>query len=99
MLLLKDRKQNVLMTYAEWATLDSGTVKTLDERGGRLRIFSLDGRLRYTSDSSLGFGERESHHPVAGRIDIDESAALDSSMVYWFRFFSRLEQDLGVRLS
>ena len=36
---------------------------------GRLRIFSLDGRLRYTSDSSLGFGERESHHPVTGRID------------------------------
>lgn len=59
---LKSRRQNVEMTYAEWASEDSELAETAYRKQQRIRIFTSDGRLRFTIDKSKGY-EHEAHLP------------------------------------
>jgi hypothetical protein len=67
--ILKERCQNIQMTYAEWATGPCELSREMEERGGRIMVYdSVDGKLRYTTDKSLGH-EREAHHYRKGKED------------------------------
>lgn len=70
--LIKDRKQNISMTYFEIATSPCGMAEECEKRDDRVRIFSDKGKLRYTTDWSFNH-EREAH----GR----ETALKDSKTV------------------
>ena len=66
--ILKSRKQNVTMTYAEWATGPCELSRECEKRAERIRLYALDGKLRYSTDMSLG-PEREAHHFRMGKGD------------------------------
>lgn len=66
--LMKDRKQNITMTYAEWATENSELARECEKRDRRLRIYAADGKLRFTTDWSKTH-EHEAHHHKTGRDD------------------------------
>lgn len=61
-ILLKHRRQNIEMTYAEWATEDSDLAETAYRKSKRIRIYTADGRLRFSVDKSKGY-EHEAHLP------------------------------------
>ncbi len=67
-IILKDRKQNITMTYAEWATTPCDLSKECEKRSEKLRIIAKDGKLRYTTDWS-SMHEREAHHATTGKQD------------------------------
>jgi hypothetical protein len=67
-LILKDRKQNITMTYAEWATGPCSLAEECEKRGNPIRIYADDGKLRYTTDWSH-LHEREAHHAKTGMKD------------------------------
>lgn len=66
--IIKSRKQNILMTYAEWATENCELSKECEKRANRIRIYAIDGKLRYTTDWS-NLHEREAHHHKTGKED------------------------------
>jgi hypothetical protein len=66
--ILKSRKQNITMTYAEWATENCELSKECEKKDQRIRIYANDGKLRYTTDMSMGY-EREAHHHITGKED------------------------------
>jgi hypothetical protein len=67
-LILKDRRQNIRMTYHEWATGPCELAEECEKRGDPLRIYAKDGKLRYTTDWS-SLHEREAHHAKTGMQD------------------------------
>lgn len=70
-MLTKDRKNNIHMTYDEWATNPSGTATEAIKRGNQIRIYSEDGKLRFTTDRSMGF-EHETHDARTAKPDSEQ---------------------------
>ena len=67
--IIKPRRENITMTYAEWATEGCELSEECEKRAERIRIFSKeDGKLRYTTDWSNLY-EREAHHHRTGKED------------------------------
>jgi hypothetical protein len=67
-MLVKERKQNITQTYGEWGTGPCDMSIECEKKAKRLRIYAEDGKLRYTTDVSLG-PEREAHHFKTGKKD------------------------------
>ena len=67
-IILKNRKQNIEMSYAEWATAPSGLSEECENRNDRIRLFADDGKLRFTTDWS-DLQEHEAHHYRKGLKD------------------------------
>jgi len=77
----KDRRQNVRMTYAEWATAPSDLAEATERRDRRVRIFAPDGKLRLTTDWS-DLHEHEAHHAVTGK---EDSEIVNRHLDDWMR--------------
>lgn len=70
-MLVKNRKNNIKMTYDEYATNPSSTAQEAIKKGNHIRIFADDGKLRFTSDNSMGL-EHETHHAQTSKPDSEQ---------------------------
>lgn len=62
---LKDRTNKIKMSYAERATTPSSTASEAAKRDRQIRIYEESGKLRFTTDQSMGF-EHETHSAKTG---------------------------------